>query len=545
MTLINKIKLKLSDRNVTVFIILAAITGRIIQLLYFFNIRLDASHQFIATQNFVNGHGITMATAYGSDISSTVYEPLINWPPGYSILLSPFYVLFKGNYVAAGLCLGILAAILLILVSRSILKLLDVPLYLININTLISGFIIYFFYFIASSDAVAISLGLLAIYYCLLLLKSNEGWIKKIIGITIPLLFCGVIKYLFIPTIFAIPFFLIWKGITNKNRILIKSGGYITVILVGILGALLLWQKSISGTAAYISQPGRGFFPDNLLSFFPFIPGSFLKPDTAAMLLRKDPATASSMLVVFQYIHFFFLAVLSVIFIKKILTTGIKKSTPAGNFLYLTFFTAAAICVLLTILSLMVEKERWDSGQLWTYIEDQRYYGLPIVMIQLSFFIFYHHYRSHLSRFYRYFLNFLFLLLLIEAARGMIFSAKRITLFQKEEYSWQSEYRFQQYADNIIQEALRKQPAASVVVGGPFRYFNHRVCLYSNAALLDNPEENLNNYQSLKVSKTTLLLVILEEKDFARYQTFLSAKKNEVAGQFDRLYFYTVYVTPN
>lgn len=263
------------------------------------------------------------------------------------------------------------------------------------------------------------------------------------------------------------------------------------------------------------------------------------------MLLSNSYEATSSVLIVFQCIHFFFLALLSIIFIKKILNHGIKKSTPAGNFFYLTFFTAAAINLLLGILSLIVEKERWDSGQLWTYIEDQRYYGLPIVMIQLSFFIFYHHYRSHLSRIYRYCLYFVFVLLLIEVGRGVIFNVKRIILFQKEEYSWQSEYRFQQYADNIIQAALKKQPAASVVVGGPFRYFNHRACLYSNAALLDSPEENINNFQSLKVSKPTLLLVILEEKDFTMYQNFLSVKKNEVAGQFDRLYFYTVYVTPN
>ncbi|HEX7844801.1 MAG TPA: hypothetical protein VF476_03310, partial [Chitinophagaceae bacterium] len=155
---LHTLKKLLSTRYASLLIILFAIAGRIIQLIYFFNIRLDASHQVIATKNLVNGHGISMTKAYASDISATVYEPLINWPPGYSLLQAPFYALFGGDYVAAGLVLGILAAVILLLVSRSILKLLDLPLYLINISTLIAGFFIYYFYFIARSDAIAISL---------------------------------------------------------------------------------------------------------------------------------------------------------------------------------------------------------------------------------------------------------------------------------------------------------------------------------------------------------------------------------------------------
>ena len=190
----------LSDKWVTLAIIGFSILGRIIQLIFFFNLRLDASHQVIATRNFLKGAGISMAKAYANDLSVVVYEPLINWPPGYSILLAPFYALFGGNYIAAGLCLGIIAAIVLILVFRSILKLLELPIYLINLSTIIAGFYIYYFYFIASSDAITISLAMVAIYYALKLLKRpTHAWLKNILGITIPLFICGAIKYLFIP----------------------------------------------------------------------------------------------------------------------------------------------------------------------------------------------------------------------------------------------------------------------------------------------------------------------------------------------------------
>ena len=69
----------------------------------------------LATQNLVYGHGISTAHVFSSDLSQIIYEPLIKWPPGYSLLLAPFYILFNHNYIAAGLALDILAAIALIL----------------------------------------------------------------------------------------------------------------------------------------------------------------------------------------------------------------------------------------------------------------------------------------------------------------------------------------------------------------------------------------------------------------------------------------------
>lgn len=536
------IKTVLSDKRISVAIILLSIIGRVIQLIYFFNIRLDASHQVIATRNFLEGHGISMAKAYTEDISSPIYEPLINWPPGYSVLLAPIYALFNGNYIAAGITLSIVAAIALILVSRSILKLLDVPIYLVNLMTIISGFFIYFFYFIASSDAITISLAMIAVYYSLLMIKSQDHWLKHSVIITLVLFMCGAIKYLFIPVVLVIPVYLAWKGIAEKNKRLTRSGSFSMLALLIAFGVILAWQKSISGSATYISEPGRGFFPNNLLAFFPFIPGSFIKPDTISLMLPGSGFVNSVVFAIFQLVHVILMLLLSFFLLRLILKYGIKHSSLLNDFFYLILFISWAITILLAILSIQVEKEAWDGGHFWTYIEEQRYYGWPMVMIQLAAFIYYHHWRDKLGRFKQFFIVGLFLLMMIEVARGVIFDFKRVARFGKEEYSWQSEYRLQQYADNLIRQSLQKRTAKHVVVGGPFYYVNHRVSLYSNVPLLDKPA-SINNMPDIKAKETTLLLVILAERDLKNFQSFLQAGI-EVAGQFNGLYFYTVYVDP-
>ena len=180
--------------------------------------------------------------------------------------------------------MDILAATVLIIFSRKILRLLEIPIHLVNVYTLFSGFFIYNFYFIASSDAIAISIFVIAVHQTILLLKTNSKWIFRISLISFILILCGFIKYLFYPVVFVIPFFLIAKGLIDKLPHL-KKAGYISFTLVAIaLASLLLYQKSISGAAGYISQPERGFFSENLSHAYPSVSYTHLTLPTSDLV---------------------------------------------------------------------------------------------------------------------------------------------------------------------------------------------------------------------------------------------------------------------
>ena len=541
-TFAHKVKHLLADKKITLAIILFTITCRIIQLIYFFNIRVDGMYQHMATLNFVNGHGISTGYASPTDLSTTVYEPLINWPPGYSLLLSPFYILFNHNYIAAGLTLDILAAITLILFTRKILILFDVPVYLVNIFTLITGFFIYYFYFIASSDAIAISFFIIGLYYTLSFLKKKEGWEKKTALITISFTFCAGIKYLFFPVAIIIPLYLIIKGLADKEIQLKKAGFYSFTIITLVLAALLIYQKNISGTSAYISQPERGFFPEHILSAYPFIPASFIKPETLSLLAHPSSVIGTTIYRVFQWLHLF-LALSAIVFItRKVYKNGLKKLSLISDYFYLFFFISLSITILLLTLSLWVAKEEIVPGVLWTYIEDPRYYGLIAVLMHITVFILYRHYNTNLSKPFKYIFYFFILLLLPEMFRGMLFTMNRITNFKKEEYSWQSEDRFQQYAAAIILK--EKQPFERVVVTGSVYYMTGRVSIYSNISELHDATK-INNLPSLNTKIPVLLLIILDDKDLEKFKPFISLYGKEAAGQFSQYNFYAIHITPH
>ena len=63
------IKNTLGSKKLSLFFILAAFAGRIIQLVFFYNIRSDASYQLVATDNLVNGFGLTVDKVNVHDVS--------------------------------------------------------------------------------------------------------------------------------------------------------------------------------------------------------------------------------------------------------------------------------------------------------------------------------------------------------------------------------------------------------------------------------------------------------------------------------------------
>ncbi len=534
----NKIKTILSGKAASVIVILVVIAGRISQLSYLFNIRSDRSNQILAAQNLLKGHGISLAYTLPGNLSEVFYEPLIKWPPAYSFLYSLFYSLFNQNYIIAGLAIDIFFAAILIFITRAILKSLDLPVYLINIYTLVTGFIIYSFYIKPSSDAVAITAFLFGVFLFLTLLKSNKQVFLKTIGIIFSLLICGSTKYLYIPIIFILPSLLLVKGWKDSNT-KIRNAGIISLLALAFsIGALLLYQKTTGGSAVYITQPNRGFFPENLLSLYPAVPAAFINPEIIRLVNPNNYNIAAFIYRIFQLIHIFLSILLIAWSFRTIIKTGFKNSSLSSIFVYLTVFVLVAITVLLATLSLNIEKE---DGY-WTYVQEARYYGLPVLLIQLSVFICYYYKKT--VKIFKYAFLIALLLILPDMFRGILFSASRIINFNKETPSWKIEYNLQQYAEAAIQKAKQKHTVSNVVLAGSSDYLNNRISIYSLIPQMKNIG-TLNNLAEMNTNTPTLILVVLRSDVLSDFQPFLDNPNKEVAGYLNGFYFYTVYAEPH
>lgn len=525
----------LSDKKTSALVILLAIVARIIQLIYFFNIRVDGMYQALATQNFISGHGFSNSFVLPTDLSTIIYEPQINWPPGYSLLLSPFYLLFNNNFINAGIAFDIIAAIFLILICRKILKLLAAQVHLINLFTLVMAFYIYPFYSICSSDAIAITFFLLAIYHTLKLLQLKEKSNKTLILIIISLFLSGLIKYLFIPIVFIVPLYIYWRGYIDKNNILKKSSTIIFSVLFCLLCGLLFWQKIYSGSATYISSTERGFFPKNLLSTYPAIPASIASPETVNLSIAANHTIRQTILVFYQLIHFFVVFVAIRFLLKKLKQ---KSSSLKENFFYLSTLISVGLIIMLSTISLFVGKEENIPGHWWTYVEEPRYYGLLQILLQLSVFSFLSLNKSFLIK-AKHLIIIIYILFLPETLRGIIFTGNRIAKAGHEEYSWQYEKSIQDYSKLLFTNQLKKYPEAKAAITGSSYFIYYRIAM-SNKIPVMNDIEALKSTIALNAKKNTVLFIVENENN-----TLTKPENTELIGYFRGYTFYQTYVQPH
>lgn len=538
-----KIKQLLSGRKTGFVIVLLIIISRVLQQLYFFNTRNDMTYQILGAQYFLDGHGISTVNIAATDISDIIYQPINQWPPGFSILFIPFYLLFGKHYIVAAIALGIVCAIILISVSRAILKILEVPYYLINLYTILSGLFGYYFYTKPCTDAVGITFLTIAIYYALLLIKEKKASFKNIFFLSSALLLSGFIKYLFIPVALAVAVFILLKGWALKSHLL-KRVGIITVfILLAVFGSFMLYQKKASGAIGYIKETERGFYPENLKTAFPFITGSFIKPDTAVELLPSQSESNSFLIRSFQVISLLAFAFLLIYSLKSIRKELFKTVETRKDFLYLSVLVSLLIVVTLVFLSLRVAKEPLDFGQTWTYVEEPRYYGLINVLLHIGVFALYPVYKAAKSRSLRILLPALIILMIPEMLRGAVFTTNRILHISKERYGWQYELGFQKKADAIANVITEREKDRKIILTGTSDWMTLRVSLYSHLLVFTDVNKLLN-LQQLKTSKPVTLFAVIREDHMEEYKSFISLENVRYEGAANGFFFYSYNLNP-
>lgn len=530
----------LSDKKVYLIIILLAITGRIIQLLFYLDSFFDTTFQVIATQNFLNGNGISTAVANPGNLSAVIYQPLINWPPGYSLLLSPFYIATGHNYLMACLVLDILSATAIIFITRRILKLLEVSTALINLFTLLTAFFIYYFYYTGSTDGIAVAFFLGAVNASLALIKTRDRWLTRSITVGLCLFAGASLKYLFFPIAFVLPVFLFIYSYQNKAG-LVKKTAWLSfgIVTVGI-AFLYLYQKNVSGAGTYISAPGRGFFPEHLLRLHPAIPGALFTPNT----VKKLPGSlAEPAMNILRVLHIIIFLVITFFAARHFIKSGLKDASLQKTFLYLSLSLSIAVSVVLILLSLLVDKELIPPDRWWTYVEDARYYGLPDILLHLSVFVLFHHYRNSVTGALKLVVIVLPFLLIPEALRGITFTANRIISAGKEKYYWQSEKDFFGTGIKIVEQLKDSSNPGKVVVTSSLYYGIYRAGLHMQAPVLENSAA-LNNPETLRSDEPVILLAIIRSDRLEAFKKFTEYPSTKLAGELNGFYFYTLHVDP-
>jgi hypothetical protein len=265
---------------------------------------------------------------------------------------------------------------------------------------------------------------------------------------------------------------------------------------------------------------------------------SFIKPDTIPVLLQQ-PGFEPFIYRLFQWIHLFLLVFVFIYFINMVRRKDYRSLPLARSFFWMVFLVLMAITLSLLVLSLRIATDKISSGY-WTFLQDARYYGLALVLIQLSLFVFCQHNNQKKSKLFKYTFPFFLLLFLPEVFRGTGFIVKRAINFNKEEYSWQHDCRFQKYAAGIVDAEKKKHAVEQVVLTGS-EYLNNRVTLEKYIPRMYT-DTLINNISSLHTKRPVVLLVIIQDIASKKFSPFVATKGVEAVGRFENFSFYSYYL---
>ena len=124
---------------------------------------------------------------------------------------------------------------------------------------------------------------------------------------------------------------------------------------------------------------------------------------------------------------------------------------------------------------------------------------------------------------------------------GLYFTANRIKNFKQEEYSWQFEDRFQEYAATLMKIEKGLYPDAAPVLAGPVYFLNHRISLYTGAQIIIEKEQD-RGWDNYKTKAPVLLTAVIPDDEADKFQSFIAKHADDKKGKFGQFSFYIVYV---
>lgn len=527
---------------VSIAFILIAIAARIILQINFLSTDGDKSYQIQAAQNFIRGHGFSLLEVYANDLSKAQYVPLIKWPPGYSLFLSPFIVVCKNNAVLATLLLDLLTCIAFVLLSRKLLMKLAIPVWLVNIYTLITGFFLYSFSIVSTSDFLTLTICIAALFISLKIIESGKLHIFQLILLSQFLFLTAFTRYLYLPVAFIIPLCIVAIAFFNRNKLLVKKGVIVFLLTTLLITLFLIWQTSISGTATYVRATEKGFYPDQLGQLYPFIFSSFFNLEFfhsrlttfAGLSFEK---TAIMVVVLHHLIFFAFLF----IFIRWIIQKKFLQSGLQYQHVFIGGITSLAIVASLGWLSLTNAPYAGGGGRNWNYLQESRYFAFPFFFCQQLAVVIFYHSRQAIRKWTKTLILFVFLLSGIDFLHNVYFAAKTIVSEQEKIINNLTTEGLIDHVNKKIKELQQENQVKAVVVISEPAFIGSQAGIYKPVPALYQYTPMQNT--AMKTSNEVVVLFITDNEQKMPV-TFTTNPTKKIIGSYKNYSFYSIHVKP-
>ena len=531
----------LSSKKATWIFTIIAIACRIVNILYVSFINRDKIFLALQSKNFLSGNGFSIPQYFTADINNPVYNFTPNWPPGYPILLAPFLRIFNYDVYWATTSLDLISGVAFIFLVRKIAFELKFPLAAVNILTLVAGCFNYAFIIQSlPTDSSAFVIFLFGLYLLLRSVQNGNFGIAMLLLIALLLFLPCTFRYAYPPLSIAAFASVIFAGWYLKKNTLIKRGLVGLAFLSVLLICFFVLLKTMTGTAGHIVETGRGFFPEQLLTWAPIVPGAFLDPVfTTSQLIRLTGISVREALMLLEVINAImivgFLVVLIYLFFRK---KFFKSLDPFRWFVLIGSFISVATWVSLGYLSVTYRPQPgWGN-----YLGEPRYFMFVTLYLQFVFIGWIFLFPSWKKNILQRIIVFVFSLMLVtEIMHNLYFSTKLGLNFDKYKTAGFEDPDYV-YFGKMCKEVIQENPDAEIlVISDGDEFFKLMTAYLGHKAIYDG----FNFIKSMPpIKKKTVLLIALYDQEIADYRAFFSEQGARFINKVNGVSFYRIDILP-
>ena len=539
-----KIKSFLSSRSASIIFLVIAILSRIVNVFYVSYAGRDKMFVVMQSKSLLEGKGLGVPGYFTSNIDIPVYDYTPMWPPGYPVLLAPFLKIFNYNIYRATTVLDIIACIALIFVVRKICRQLQFPAAAVNLMTLVAGCFEYTFINDSKpTDNVPIVIFLLGISLVIKLTSTVRFSFSAILLAAFVLFLPNVFRYSYPPLTLSVTISVLFVGFLKRNRLLKKKGAWLLVINFLLIAVFLITMKAITGYAGYAVPTARGYFPENLVHWFPIVPASFMNLSfLTSQALQVAGLSFDTTMQLLEVVNVILILSLIAIFLYLFFNKKFLANLNPFKWFFITgFFASAATFTSLGYLSFTYEMQRWINYS-WSYVYDHRYYAVTVVFLQIAFLGWIFLYKESLKNFFLKAFVFIFgLLLFIEVTHNIYFHTKVAFNFKKYKSEVFREQDYD-YFFNLIDELEKKYPAHDIwAAASGDDFYPYVATYYGHTGIMDAAAFKT---KTISVKKKTIFALMLYDQEIESYKDFLSRSKIEFTNKIADSNYYIIELLP-
>ena len=480
----------------------------------------DERAQLTRAYNLLHGHGLSITKYYTTETDIPEYDNSQPWPPGYSLVMTIFLKIFNNDEFLATTVFDILVGIAFILVIFKICRSLKLSHALTNLFIIIAGCFQYYIFLVSfPTDHISLVLLLWSLLVCVNLFRNDSERTSPAYMIFAAILFAlpSFFRYMYIPVSILIPGSFTLFAFINRKKILLKKGVLLTLGTTILLILMIILLKQYNESSVDIPKTESGFFPEQLRSWYPYVPASFINIDffTVAICKLLDVNYGTVM----EFLRY--LNILGVVSILALFYDLFFKSKAYHQKMEVKFFLFTGFILSLSIIFLLSYLVLTNKPQFsYNYHLDGRYFAFPVIFTQFLIFILAaNKYFVSRNKLNRWIVTVLLIILSIESIHGVISNMKIIAYGDQLQNPYPTNKNLNYSTlTHIFKDIHSKYPDRQLLITSPNNYYMNAVSTLGYKGIYDF--ENIN-HSDPTVTKKSLLVLIMHDDEIKTMQKYI------------------------